>query len=423
LAGRIPRARGAAPPQRSGPSGSSRRIALYSHDTQGLGHIRRNIALAGALVAAEPDTDVLLLTGAPEATALPLPPRTDVVTLPTLCKDERGVYAARRLGAPLPQVLSLRSAILAAALTGFAPDLLVVDKVARGVHGELDAALTALREEATTVVLGLREVLDSPGEVRREWERAGTIEAIHDMYDAVWIYGDRSVYDLVAECRFPPEVAAKVAYTGYLGRGRGAGAVARSKPRVALPDRPYTLCLVGGGQDGLELADAFARSELPDGWAGIVVTGPYMPRRAQQFLRRLAGRSANMAVLDFVPDTAALIAGARSAVSMAGYNSVCELLTADCRTLLVPRTSPRTEQLIRARSLEERGLVDVLEPHLADPRRLARWIGGAATDAPRRRLRVDLEGLARVPVLARGLLAGAGSGACRSRREVPGATV
>lgn len=63
-----------------------RRVAFYSHDTQGLGHIRRNIALAAALVAAEPDTDVLLLTGNPEAATLPLPPNTDIATLPTIRK-------------------------------------------------------------------------------------------------------------------------------------------------------------------------------------------------------------------------------------------------------------------------------------------------------------------------------------------------
>lgn len=67
-----------------------RRIAFYSHDTQGLGHIRRNIALAGAIVAADPRTDVLVLTGAPQATSLPLPPHTEVITVPTVAKDSDG---------------------------------------------------------------------------------------------------------------------------------------------------------------------------------------------------------------------------------------------------------------------------------------------------------------------------------------------
>ncbi len=388
-------------------TGRARRIALYSHDTQGLGHVRRNIALASALLAAEPNTDVLLLTGAPEATTLPLPPRTDVITLPTLCKDASGRYTARTLGAPLGELLALRSAMLTATLTAFAPDLLVVDKVARGVDGELDAALLRLRHSATSVVLGLREVLDTPEVVRGEWQAGRTAEAVRDLYDAVWVYGDRDVYDLVTDCELPAEVAAKTSYTGYLGHGRGVGARLRSRsvPRVAPPTGPYVLCLVGGGQDGLELADVFARAPLPGGHEGVVLTGPYMRREGREALRRAARTTPGMSVVEFVPDAERFVAGAAAVVSMAGYNSVCELLTAGKRTLLVPRTTPRAEQLLRARSLARRGLVDVLDPHLADPRRLAAWTSAAVLAGPPLGRPVDLGGLARVPRLAAALMA------------------
>lgn len=394
----------------SGPrraAGRPRRVALYSHDTQGLGHIRRNIALASALVDAHPDTDVLLLTGAPEATALPLPPRTDVVTLPTLRKDAQGGYAPRMLGASLAAVLDLRAQVLTAALTAFAPDLLVVDKVARGVDGELDGALRALRPTRTAVVLGLREVLDTPPVVRAEWERWGTARAVRELYDAVWVYGDPEVYDLVEDCALPAEVAAKVSYTGYLAHGRGAGATTRNRSAAlsALPDRPYVLCLLGGGQDGYRLADAFARAPRPAGWDGVLITGPYLREESREELRRAAARQPGTQVLDFVPDPERFVAGAGAVVSMAGYNSVCELLAAGRRTLLVPRTTPRAEQLLRARSLERVGLVDVLEPDLADPARLGRWTAAAVRSGPPQGRRVDLDGLRRVPALAESLLA------------------
>lgn len=384
-----------------------RRVALYSHDTQGLGHVRRNITLAAALVAAHPETDVLLLTGAPEATTLPLPPRTDVITLPTLRKDRNGGYAARALGASLPQLLALRSRMLTATLVGFAPDLLVVDKVARGVDGELDDALTALRSTDTRVVLGLREVLDVPEVARREWDAARSTEAVRDLYDAVWVYGDPQAYDLLAECGLPAEVAGKASWTGYLGDGRGTGTRTRTRPapRLRPPDGAYVLCLVGGGQDGLELADAFARAPLPTGHAGVVLSGPYMRPEARASLRRAAEGNPGMTVLEFVPDADAWISRAAAVVSMAGYNSVCELLAARRRSLLVPRTTPRAEQLLRARSLERRGLVDVLEPELADPARLGSWLAAAVHAGPPVGRPVDLGGLRRVPLLVAELLA------------------
>ncbi len=384
-----------------------RRIALYSHDTQGLGHVRRNITLAAAMVADEPDTDVLLLTGAPEATTLPLPPRTDVITLPALRKDRHGAYAGRSLRAPLPQLLELRSQMLRATLLGFAPDLLVVDKVPRGVDGELDDALAALRPTSTRVVLGLREVLDDPEVARREWAAARSTEAVRDLYDAVWVYGDASAYDLVVECGLPAAVAEKVDWTGYLGEGRGLGTRTRTRPQPRLrpPDGPYVLCLVGGGQDGLELADAFARAALPAGHVGVVLSGPYMRPAAREALRRAAAGNPGMTVHEFVPDADRWVQDAAAVVSMAGYNSVCELLAARRRTLLVPRTTPRVEQLLRARSLERRGLVDVLDPELADPVRIGGWLAGAVLAGSPAGIPVDLGGLRRVPRLAASLLA------------------
>lgn len=392
---------------------ASRRIALYSHDSQGLGHIRRNIALAAALVAADPRTDVLLLTGAPEATSLPLPPSTDIVTLPTIRKGVDGHYAARALSSPLTELLALRSSILAATLTAFAPDLLIVDKVARGVDGELDAALHALQETDTRVVLGLREILDSPSVTRHEWESAGTTEAVRELYDAVWVYGDREVYDLTLECALPDEVSAKVVYTGYLGNHRGTGtalgtssAPDRQATDRYVPNGPYVLCLVGGGQDGLTLADAFVRAPLPRDHGGIVLTGPYMGAEALAALLRTASGRPGMTVLEFVPDAERFIAGAAAAVSMAGYNSVCELLAAGCRTLLVPRTEPRVEQAVRAFSLQRLGLVDVLEPGVAGPTEIGNWTTDAVLAGPPPSSRIDLDGLARVPILAEDLLAG-----------------
>lgn len=224
-----------------------RRVALYSHDTQGLGHIRRNIAVAAALVAADPATNVLLLTGAAEATALPLPPRTEVLTLPAVAKDLHGAYTSRVLDAPLSDVLDLRTAVMTAALLSFRPDLLVVDKVARGVGRELDGVLDVLRAALPTrVVLGLREILDDPEVTRAEWRRDRTDEVLAARYDAVWVYGDPAVFDTVAEYGLSPQVAAMTSYTGYLGRGRGGGTRTRSRSeaRVHPPRSPYALCLV-----------------------------------------------------------------------------------------------------------------------------------------------------------------------------------
>jgi len=73
-----------------------RRIALYSHDAQGLGHMRRNLAIADAL-AEDGETSVLLVTGAREAGLVPLPRNTDLLTLPALSKGDDSCARIRSL--------------------------------------------------------------------------------------------------------------------------------------------------------------------------------------------------------------------------------------------------------------------------------------------------------------------------------------
>lgn len=383
------------------------RVALYSHDTVGLGHTRRNILVAAALMAAQPETDVLLLTGAPEASMLPLPPSTDVVTLPTVRKDADGRYSARRLSCSLDELIGMRSSMIDVALTAFDPDLLVVDKVARGLGGELDAALSTLRSSGgTRIVLGLRDVLDAPDVARREWEENATTQALRELYDAVWVYGDPAVFDVVLEYHLPEEVAAMLSYTGYL-----AGPppdLLRVRNQVSAPasppDEPFVLCLVGGGQDGQDLAGAFAEARYPKDHRGVVLVGSQMPLPDRNALVRQAERRDDLTVHDFVPGAHEFINRAAAAVSMGGYNSVCELIAARRPTLLVPRVTPRAEQAVRAERLARAGLVDVVAPADASPRRLEEWLSRSLNGAPGPHHDVELGGLRRLPLLAQQLL-------------------
>lgn len=391
-----------------------RRVALYSHDTQGLGHIRRNLAIATALAAAEPASEILIISGAPGAGALPLPPGTDCLTLPALGKRADGSYQPRSLAASLGALTELRSRIIQAALTSFDPDLLIVDKVPWGACGELEPALADLRSRGKArCVLGLRDVLDAPDVARREWRQQRATEAVMLHYDAVWIYGDPSTFDLVADCGLPPVVARRVTYTGYLGHRRPA---THSGPIGPLPSNPFALCLVGGGQDGLDLAAAFVQARLPDGRSGVVLTGPYMTGEDRCVLDRCAADRPDMVVAGYVGGAEHLVTAAESVVSMGGYNSVCELLTSGKRALIVPRVRPRAEQLVRAARLAEHGLVDLLHPDDLSPERLSTWLATAPGDmAPRDR--IDLDGLARLPGLADEILARVGV-ACGGENEV-----
>lgn len=151
---------------------ATKRIAPYSHDARGLGHMRRNLAIAQAL-SDGPDRAVLLLAGAREAALFPMPAGTDCVALPALGKDGGGGYCPRSLALSYAEVLALRSGMVRSALENFAPNGLIVDKLPLGVGDERKPALEELTERGDTqVVLGMREVLDEPSVVCRECPQA-----------------------------------------------------------------------------------------------------------------------------------------------------------------------------------------------------------------------------------------------------------
>jgi predicted glycosyltransferase len=372
------------------------RIALYSHDAQGLGHVRRNLAIA-AVLAADGRRDVLVMAGAKEAGVFSTPPGVELLTLPAVGKSRDGAYRARSLALPLEALIRIRTETLCAVLESFEPDVLVVDKHPLGLQGELRPGLDLLRARGgTRLVLGLREILDDPDTVHREWRATGALEVMRSHYDAIWVYGDPRVYDPVAEYGLDDELAAKVRHTGYLGRaaGRHDGGMA-----LGLPPGELAVCLVGGGQDGFALASAFARAPMPAGGAGVVVAGPFMPGASRHELRALADGRPDVVVLDFLDDPAPLLARARSVVTMGGYNTLCELLHLGCRTLVVPRVRPRTEQLIRAGRLAELGVVDALDPADATPAAIGAWLAARPRPRPHPRSVIDLDGLRRLPGL------------------------
>ena len=202
------------------------------------------------------------------------------------------------------------------------------------------------------------------------------------------------------------ELSTKVHYTGYLDqRSRLEYAGPQSESVLAqLPPGPLALCVVGGGQDGHALAEAFVEAELPPGMSGAVVTGPYMAADVRQRLRRAAERRERRLVLDFVPEPAPLIKRADRVIAMGGYNTVCEVLSFEKHALIVPRVKPEVEQWIRAQRMRDLGLLDVLHPDELTPARLTAWLAQDLGLPPAAHSRVDFGGLVAVPQLLAELL-------------------
>lgn len=379
------------------------RIALYSHDSLGLGHTRRNLAIAQALSDALPELtgrklSGLLITGERTATSYRCPKGFDWLVVPGIRKGA-GKYEARHLGVRSERLINIRSSVIGGALDAFRPHIVIVDRHPFGVDGELIKPLRDLKaaKPETTLVLGLREVLDAPEVAAEEWKRVG-IASVSDVFDRVWVYGDRAIPDPLATGELPAEFAPMVDYTGLLSSGR------KFSGRHNAATTPFVLTMLGGGSDGGDVARAAAAAPVPAGVQHLVVTGPQMPAAERHAVEAAAGPSTK--VTTKVSDGMSYVASAEAVVSMAGYNTVAETLPTDTPALLVPRTTPRTEQIIRARGLGQTGAIDWVDPSEATSATIGQWLAEAvANPAIRERQRgaragLELNGLNRAVDLA-----------------------
>ena len=162
--------------------------------------------------------------------------------------------------------------------------------------------------------------------------------------------------------------------------------------RLPLPtDDELVLCVVGGGQDGAALAEAFVQAALPTHATGVLLTGPFMPAEVQKRLYAWAKHNPKLQIIDYIEEPTLLIERASRLIAMGGYNTTCEILSFHKPALIVPRVTPRLEQWIRAEHLQQRGLVDILHPEAISAEALSHWLQQPTT--PQSHPTINLNGL------------------------------
>lgn len=335
-------------------------VLIYSHDSFGLGHLRRCREIAHSLVEHYKGVRVLILSGSPIIGSFDFRARVDFVRIPSVVKLRNGDYTSLNTHIDLQQTLSIRSSIINHTAKVFEPDIFLVDKEPLGLRGEVRETLEEFKGSRTRVVLGLRDIMDEPEALRREWSRRDIAGVLEGYYDEVWVYGHELMGNPLADIGMPKRVLDRLVFTGYIMRRLPAAPTAEWQ----LPETPYLLVTTGGGGDGKELIDWVLRayeSGAPMPFPALVVLGPFMAIRDRHDFIRRSRRLDNVTVRTFSSNMELLMERAAAVVSMGGYNTFCEILSFDKRALLVPRSTPRKEQLIRARRASRLGLLRYLD--------------------------------------------------------------
>jgi predicted glycosyltransferase len=342
------------------------RILMYSHDTFGLGHLRRCRTIAHALVEDYRGLNILIISGATIAGAFDYRARVDFVKIPSVIKLRNGEYTSLASHIDLQDTLKMRESSIRHTAETFQPDIFIVDKEPMGLKGEVEDTLAYLKARGTTLVLGLREIMDAPHLLEAEWKKNSVMQKIDQYYDSIWVYGPPDFYDPLVGLDVPAGVRRKMDFVGFLQRS-----VSKGKNSLNARKDDYILVTTGGGGDGSDLVhdvmNAYEADETLTQKA-LVVLGPYMPAAERTKLVRKGEKIPYIEVIEFDNHMEELIDGATAVVAMGGYNTYCEILSFDKPALIVPRVAPREEQLLRAQRASELGLIDMLLPEQsADP--------------------------------------------------------
>lgn len=360
-----------------------KKVLIYCQDSLGLGHLRRNINIAHELSHDAPGTEILFLADSPRAPFFKLPPGSDFIKLPTVVKLHEGVWQAHKLPhVQIERTWALRSELIREVAYHFEPDILLVDHMPQGANQELLPCLQMLRSYLphTRTIVGLRDILGAPDVIMRQWKKETAYQIIDRYYDAVMVYGTPGLYNLPEEYQFPSNVGEKVQFCGYVAPNLEY-TLPLHKPLISYfpQEKPYTLLVMGGGgSDAHFFMDTFLNAlrhmdSDAINFNTLVLTGPFMPEPSRDALREKAN-GLPVFIKQMESDSLRYIQQADMVVSMAGYNTTCEILRLQKKAIMVPRSGPSLEQSMRCRILHDRGLIHSIHPKDLTPENLANAI-------------------------------------------------
>lgn len=312
------------------------RIAFLVTHLMGSGHFVRTLAIARAVHGA--GGRALVISG-----GRPLPHIDDagieIAQLPPLSIRDLDYKILRGPdGAPAGAAyMAARGAAIADALSRFAPDVLVTELFPfgrRALAPEFEAAIAA-RPAGCRLAVSIRDVLEPPSKPKRAEETRARLAP----FDLILVHGEDAVAPLALS--WPghglapaPDIAARIAYTGYV-----------LAPAPAAADGPgagEVLVSVGGGAVGRGLLDVAAQAAR-------------LSARPWRLLVGDAGDCARLCAIGpamaepLRKDYRAMLRRAALSISLAGYNTAVDAAVRGGPSILIPmEEGGEQEQLIRA---------------------------------------------------------------------------
>ena len=330
---------------------------IYVQHLLGVGHFRRAQQLAGALAQRKFQVDLVsggMPVGSPDI------PGVNLYQLPPTCSADASF--SRLLDANGKDIDETwrdnRHKQLLGLFDRLAPQVLITETFPFGrrmMRFELIPLLQRARDsrDCLLIVSSIRDILQPKTRPGRNRE---ICELIETCYDRVLVHGDPALAALEDSFEDAHRIHHKLAYTGYIRQ-------ARVKPTTESSHNGDVLVSAGGSDTGLALLEAAIaarpQTRLSHRHWRILVS-PAIDEATFQRLHRQA--EPDLTVERNRDDFSSLMQQASLSISQAGYNTITDILDSRAAAVVVPFVEGvEIEQLLRARRLQDRGRLIMLE--------------------------------------------------------------
>jgi predicted glycosyltransferase len=349
---------------------SIKRVLVYTHNSIGLGHAFRTLAVITGMKKWRPDIDFLVLSG----TSVPqifFDEGIEVIKLPSIKLDidrEDSPMVSRYLsGLDLESIFDFRQSVIMASFDFFHPDALIIEHNMTGQMSELIPLLMKkwVRKGGPVdfplihICRGIMKwipLLRIPYQNPRHRSESINIGAL---YDFMYVLEDRDVIDInKAFLGDDPELEKKIRYLGKITNRIHGEFPSRQEvlTRFGLSDRKIILFTLGRNQKILDLTvnllKMLGNSGVDRDHQILMVLDPYLDKATAEAIRTHP-LSSTVRFLEFFPDMADLVNVSEMVISRAGYNTVNEILLTGVKAVLIPESHGGGEQEQRAKSITD----------------------------------------------------------------------
>jgi predicted glycosyltransferase len=364
-------------------------LLFYCQHSLGMGHLVRSLALAESFGRR---FRVVFLNGGPLPKGLKIPEGVEIVNLPPLGLGPDGQLVSRDRRRTVTRARDLRRRIILETYRDLQPQVVFVELFPFGrkkFAGELLPMLEETRPSRSLVCCSLRDILVGK-KSRQQQHDERAVEIANNYFDAVMIHSDPAFARLEESLLSYASLRASVHYTGFVQPFSATEVKPPSKPKRQI------IVSAGGGLVGEKLfstaVSAYRLLRQTEDVRMKIVTGPFLPKEAWQTLSARAHKQPGLSLKRFVPDLCAEMGDSVASVSQCGYNTALDILRAGVPALVVPfADGMEDEQSKRARRLEARGAIRVLEQQEMDAARFAEELRELLSFRPER-LQLDSDG-------------------------------